>query len=225
MRRARRLLLIAACAAAVWVAVPDAARRLVETKPPDLGVPPSRPGEGDEEPARIYESKRKDDPLGLRLRSETRHETDDESYRGRAAYRAHAKNDDARSADPEPEAHTRRGELFVLAPERREHAPGFVTTAVVGFDSGAPRELWLWRVDRERAVKLAHTESGASGWFSFPQLPVPFAALELVVAPASASPNGREASLPFRLGRGETPPSPPRAAYGPRGPSDSRPLR
>lgn len=139
--------------------------------------------------------------------------------------RARTREVDARRPDPQREARSLRGELFVLTPRRREPAPGFVTTAVVGFDSGAPRELWLWRVGRERAVRIAQAKSDANGWFSFAQLPVPFTPLELVVAPAGASPNGREASLPFRLGRDEAPPSPPRAAYGPRGPSDSRPLR
>jgi hypothetical protein len=63
---------------------------------------------------------------------------------------------------------------------------GSVTATVSGFDPASPRRLTLWRVEGERAARLAETESEGSGRFRFPE--VAATGVELVVAPAGEVP-------------------------------------
>lgn len=104
----------------------------------------------------------------------------------RAAESPTARRDPARS----------EGEIFVHPPEVE---PGFVTTTVRGLDTGAPRELVLWRLAEHGTSRLARTRSQAGGSFVFPQVPVPNRPLKLVVSPAGHLPDDPEATPPFSL--------------------------
>jgi hypothetical protein len=79
----------------------------------------------------------------------------------------------------------------------------------VGFDPGAPRALWLWRIRKERAAVVALARSEPDGTFAFSPLRVPAAGLEVVATPSRVKPGEAEASRVRKLG-----PRSPRAPHG-----------
>jgi len=80
-------------------------------------------------------------------------------------------------------------------------APGAVTAGVAGYDTGAPRELDLWRVRSGRAFRLGRAESDANARIHGPQLPLPAEGIELVATPSGVRPGEPGASEPLRLAR------------------------
>jgi len=79
--------------------------------------------------------------------------------------------------------------------------PGAVTAGIAGYDTGAPRELELWRVRAGRAVRLGRAESDADARIHGPQLPLPAGGIELVATPSGVRPGETGASEPLRLAR------------------------
>ncbi|MBW2420105.1 MAG: hypothetical protein JRH19_16300 [Deltaproteobacteria bacterium] len=89
-----------------------------------------------------------------------------------------------------------------------------VSTRITGMDYGAPRELTLWRVDRDRAARLAGTSSQPGGHFDFGQILVPWSGLRLVATAVGEEPEAwqrdQAAALhPQRFDRQPTSPSDP----------------
>jgi hypothetical protein len=82
-------------------------------------------------------------------------------------------------------------------------APGEdrLSTRVRGIDTGAPRELVLWRVQEGRRVRLAHGFSSSDGALHFPEVLVPDE-LELLVTAAEAGSAGTDESDPTRIQAG-----------------------
>ena len=89
-----------------------------------------------------------------------------------------------------------------------------VSTRITGMDYGAPRKLTLWRVDQDRAARLAGTNSRPGGHFDFGQILVPWSGLRLVATPVGEEPEAwqrdQAAALhPQRFDRQPTSPSDP----------------
>jgi len=76
-----------------------------------------------------------------------------------------------------------------------------VTAAFTGYDTGAPRELWLWRVVAGHTLRLARAASDADARIHAPQLPLPAAGIDVVVTPRGVYPGEPGASEPLRLAR------------------------
>jgi hypothetical protein len=88
--------------------------------------------------------------------------------------------------------------IYVLAEAPGE---GRISTQVSGVDTGAPRELVLWRVQDGRRVRLADGFSTSDGALHFPAVLVPDR-LELVVSAAEAGPEGADESDSARVQAG-----------------------
>ena len=80
-------------------------------------------------------------------------------------------------------------------------APSAVTAGIAGYDTGAPRELDLWRIRAGRAVRLGRAESDADARIHGPQLPLPAEGIVLVATPRGVAPGEPGASEPLRLAR------------------------
>ena len=87
--------------------------------------------------------------------------------------------------------------------------PASGTATATGFDPLRPRELVLWRLVGRGAAVMARGHSASDGALAFPRLLVPHDGLSVVVAPAGASADAPDASLPRALE-----PAPPEAPYG-----------
>lgn len=57
---------------------------------------------------------------------------------------------------------------------------GAISLRATGVDYGAPRRLTLWRVDADRAARLAETRSQPGGHFDFGQVLVPMSGIRLI---------------------------------------------
>jgi len=79
--------------------------------------------------------------------------------------------------------------------------PDAVTAGFAGYDTGAPRELDLWRIRAGRALRLGRAASDADARIHGPQLPLPAAGIDLVVTPRGVRPGEPGASEPLRLAR------------------------
>jgi hypothetical protein len=101
-----------------------------------------------------------------------------------------------RSSAPDPRAASSQILLEPLAPD-----PNAVTAGITGIDTGAPRELVLWRLRAGRAHRLGSAVSDSNARIHAPQLPLPADGIELVATPVGVRPGGPGASEPVRLVR------------------------
>ncbi len=85
--------------------------------------------------------------------------------------------------------------------------PEALAAAVTGYDAGAPRPLWLWRIDREEPYVVARAESGVSGRVDFGRVALPDGPLSLAATGVGGDPGVRGPDV-LVLASSSSPPPP-----------------